>query len=89
MSERQLRQQIDRLAEQIDQLSVDSDKKTELQSLIDEIDSQLTAPEELHPDTQQELNDRLERSISRFEAEHPTVAGILRDIMYKLSSMGV
>ncbi len=45
--------------------------------------------EELHPEEEQELRDQLEQHAYDFEARHPRVAGIFRDVMDVLARLGI
>ncbi len=87
MKAHQLREQLEKLAKEIDQLSVPDDKKSELHSLIDGIDAQYVQPGAV--DEREDLNEQIDEAIARFEVEHPGVAGILRNILMTLSNIGV
>jgi len=83
-----LHDQLNRLQTEIDSLPVGSDEHAKLHALIDDIDRELgSGPELVLEDTG--IQDRLDDMVSTFEVEHPTVAGILKDIMVKLASIGV
>ncbi len=64
----------------------DQDKQR-LNDLIVDIEQQLAEPvleQESH-----NLSEQVDTLVARFENEHPTVSGILHNIMITLSSMGV
>ena len=88
MDEKQLREQLSELNVAVDQLQAEDAQKDKLSALIDDINRQLDQPllAEGHPDS---LADQVDGLITSFEAEHPSVAGILNNIMTTLSSMGV
>jgi hypothetical protein len=88
MDPKQLHEHLQRLQTEIDGLSVNSENRAKLHALVDDIDRELgVGPQFVLEDTS--LQDRLEDLVSNFEVEHPTVAGILKDIMVKLASIGV
>jgi len=88
MDPKQLHEQLQRLQTEIDGLAVDQDNRAKLHALVDDIDRELgVGPQFVLEDSS--LQDRLEELVSSFEVEHPTVAGILKDIMVKLASIGV
>lgn len=83
----QLREQLEQLSGAIDRIQASADEKQRLSKLIDEIERQLD--DSVVEDEPQNLSDQVESLISAFEAEHPSVAGILNRIMLTLSSMGI
>ena len=84
MNEQQLREQLQRLTTELEQLPVSAEQRQHLQRLIDDIETQLAG--ETDSDS---LVDQVETAVSLFEAEHPRLAGILNNIMVTLTSMGV
>lgn len=88
MDLKHLHDQLTRLQSEIDSLPVASEEHAKLHALIDDIDRELgSGPEMVLEDSG--IQDRLDDMVSSFEVEHPTVAGILKDIMVKLASIGV
>lgn len=88
MDLKHLHEQLTRLQSEIDNLPVDSEEHAKLHALIDDIDRELgSGPEMVLEDSG--IQDRLDDMVSNFEVDHPTVAGILKDIMVKLASIGV
>lgn len=87
MEQQQLREQLDQLAQEIEGLQASGADKDRLVNLIADIESQLD--DSASSDQSENLSDQVDSLISAFEAEHPTVAGILNRIMVTLSSMGV
>ncbi|AKH69041.1 protein of unknown function (DUF4404) [Spongiibacter sp. IMCC21906] len=88
MDPKQLHEQLQRLQTEVDTLSANDENRAKLHALIDDIDRELgTSPQFVLEDTS--LQDRVDELVSSFEAEHPTTAGILKDIMVKLASIGV
>ncbi|MBQ0759094.1 MAG: DUF4404 family protein [Gammaproteobacteria bacterium] len=88
MDPKHLHEQLKQLQIEIDALAVDDGNRSKLHALVDDIDRELgVGPQFVLEDTN--LQDRLDELVSSFELEHPTVAGILKDIMVKLASIGV
>lgn len=87
MDQKQLLEQLDELNEAIEDLHAPEEDKAKLAELIADIEQQVEGP--LIAAEQQPLADQVDHMITRFEAEHPGVAGILNNIMLTLSSMGV
>lgn len=86
MAQQDLREQLGQLAEEIDQLTIDEQRKVQLQALIERVEQQLETDDDEEP---RDLRDQLEEAVSQFEAEHPTLTGVMRRILMTLSSMGV
>ncbi|POP53307.1 DUF4404 family protein [Zhongshania marina] len=88
MDPKHLHEQLKQLQIEIDALAVDDGNRAKLHALVDDIDRELgVGPQFVLEDTN--LQDRLDELVSGFEVEHPTVAGILKDIMVKLASIGI
>lgn len=88
MEAKQLHEQLQRLQSEIDGLTLAPGKQEKLHALVDDIDRELgSGSQGVIEDAS--LQDRVEELVSGFELEHPTVAGILKDIMVKLASIGV
>lgn len=49
----------------------------------------LSRGEELHPEEEEHLREQLEQHATDFEARHPRVAGIFRDVMDVLARLGI
>ncbi len=87
MNEQELRGQLDELATAIENMPAAEAQKAQLQTLIDNIESQLSdAVVDGEPES---LAEQVENMVSGFESDHPTVAGILNNVMVTLTSMGV
>ena len=87
MNERELRTQLDELIIAIEDIPAADAEKKRLQSLVENIEAQLSNPVvEGEPES---LADQGDGMVSSFEADHPTVAGILNNIMVTLTSMGI
>ena len=87
MNEQELRAQLDELIIAIESIPAADAEKKRLQSLVENIEAQLSnAVVEGEPES---LADQVDGMVSSFEADHPTVAGILNNIMVTLTSMGI
>ncbi|MCP3908540.1 MAG: DUF4404 family protein [Oceanicoccus sp.] len=86
MDQQQLREYLDQLNQAIDGMQAPDADKQQLNNLIVDIEQQLTAPLMNEPHS---LVEQVDEMVSGFERDHPTVAGILNNIMVTLTSMGV
>lgn len=87
MDEQQLREHLQQLDEAINKMQAPEADKEQLRGLIDEVENQLADP--LLASEAESLVDQVDGLVSSFEAEHPTISGILNNILVTLSSMGV
>lgn len=87
MPARELQAQLDVLREQLEQNPPLSDAQREdLLNLMAQIQSEM----QLEAATRESnLADQVNLAIDRFEIEHPTIAGTLRNIVQTLVSIGV
>ncbi len=87
MSEEKLRQELERLKSEVNNLPGDDIAgREQLQQVINKLESRLAEDEE---NDDEGLFDQLQDSVSHFEAEHPRATAILNDIMVTLSNMGI
>ena len=87
MNKQQIYQDLSRLVDEIDKLPLDGEESKRLHKVVTEIEDHLEGrEEEPSPD---EVVDTVDQLISRLEADHPTLTGVLRRIMNTLSSMGI
>jgi seryl-tRNA synthetase len=88
MSENKLRDDIEKLRDEIKTLNADEDtSKEKLENLLQDIESGLET--EAQDKKQSELLAGLKESVEHFEAEHPRATAIINDIMVTLSNMGI
>ncbi|MBD9461813.1 MULTISPECIES: DUF4404 family protein [unclassified Pseudomonas] len=87
MPARELQEQLNTLREQLDQNPPLSEaERADLQALMEQIEFEL----ELETQTQDtNLADNVNLAVERFELEHPTLAGTLRNIVQALGNMGI
>ncbi|MHC8349979.1 DUF4404 family protein [Pseudomonas sp. RT4P38] len=87
MPARELQQQLNTLREQLEQNPPLTDaEREELHALMQQIELEL----ELETKTQDSsLSDNVNLAVERFEIEHPTLAGTLRNIVQALGNMGI
>lgn len=83
-----LQQHLQQLRDQLAQNPpMSANERAELTSLIQEIELQLAHDAVNVPD--ENLVDGINLAVERFEAEHPTLAVTLRNILQSLASMGI
>ncbi|MBX9754526.1 MAG: DUF4404 family protein [Pseudomonadaceae bacterium] len=83
-----LQQQLQELRNQLVQKPSLSDaERAELSALMQEIDQQLLLGVSNKPSAS--LTDGVNLAVERFEAEHPTLAATLRNIVQSLANMGI
>ena len=83
-----LQQQLQELRDQLaQQPPLSDDDRAALAALLEETDQHLTRSSTNPPDTS--LVDGVNLAVERFEVEHPTVAGTLRNILQSLANMGI
>jgi len=88
MDTKHLHEQLKQLQLEIDEQAMEGTSRAKLHALVDDIDRELgSGPDLVLEDSG--LQERVEEMISSFEVDHPTVSGILKDIMVKLASIGV
>ena len=87
MPARELQEQLNTLREQLEKNPPLSEKEREdLNQLAEQIDAQI----KLENATQDHsLADNLNLAVERFEVEHPTLAGTLRNIVQTLGNIGI
>jgi hypothetical protein len=87
MPARELQEQLSRLREQLEQNPpLTEAEREDLQLLMQQIQSEI----ELETKTQDSsLSDNVNLAVERFELEHPTLAGTLRNIVQALGNMGI
>ncbi|WLH33892.1 DUF4404 family protein [Pseudomonas sp. FP2196] len=87
MPAQELQKQLDTLREQLDQNPPLSEAEREdLRALMVQVESQI----KLEAATQDaSIVDGVNLAVERFEVDHPTIAGTLRNIVNTLGSMGI
>jgi hypothetical protein len=87
MSSEKLRDQLEKLLTEIDQLKVAGERRAELEQLVADIEARLEP--EIPVASEDSLVDQVDGLVTRFEAEHPSLSVSLKNIMMTLSSMGI
>ncbi|MBI6618697.1 DUF4404 family protein [Pseudomonas corrugata] len=83
----ELQAQLDTLREQLEQNPPLSEPEREnLKQLMEQIDAEIQLENRLQDNN---LVDGVNRAVERFEVDHPTIAGTLRNIVNTLGSMGI
>ena len=87
MPARELQEQLDTLREQLEKNPPLSEKEREdLNQLAARIDAQIKLENAMQDHS---LADNLNLAVERFEVEHPTLAGTLRNIVQTLGNIGI
>ncbi len=87
MGKKQLQDYIEQLNNYLSDIEVTELERLSLLALIKNIENQLIEQEAIEPpDT---LSEQVDELATVFEAEHPTLTGVLKNIMVTLASMGV
>ena len=87
MPARDLQEQLNTLREQLDQNPPLSEPEREhLHELMAQIKSQIELENQVQDNN---LVDGVNLAVERFEVDHPTIAGTLRNIVNTLGSMGI
>ena len=87
MNQQQLKEHLDQLTSAIQDMQATESDKEKLSQLIFDIEQQLSDP--MLGSDNVSLTEQVDGLVSNFETDHPSVAGILNNIMLTLSSMGV
>ncbi|MFT5133756.1 MAG: ribosomal protein L1 [Gammaproteobacteria bacterium] len=87
MPEKQLRENLEKLRAEIDQVAdSDTQARARLNTLINEIEACIDPEQETED---QNIADNIKEAVTQFETEHPRATAILNDIMVTLSNMGI
>lgn len=87
MDRQQLREYLDQLSATVSSLDVADQEREKLTRLIEDLEAQLAA-DALFTESGS-LVEQVDDMVSAFEAKHPTISGILNNILVTLTSMGV
>ena len=83
-----LQQHLQQLREELaTDIPLDADDRAALLELMQEIDLKLAKELASAPDAS--LVDGVNLAVERFESQHPTLAGTLRNILQSLANMGI
>ena len=86
--ESRLIEAVETLRAEIDELDEnDLESREKLDQLLRDLEDRLKQPRDSGDN--RDLTDQLKESMLHFETSHPSLTGILNDIMVKLSSIGV
>lgn len=89
VSEKNLRELLARLRERLSQARVDPESRKHLSTLVQDIDSTLGQGGEDAAGTGGKHTHRLESLAVRFEADHPSLAEVIREVIDALVRGGV
>jgi len=88
MGQTDWREQLRALGREIEELEIDDQERQTLRELLDRLEQQVERGDE--PDsTRGETRAQLEARVARLELEYPRLAGVLRNVLTSLSSMGI
>jgi hypothetical protein len=88
MADKKLHELLTQVHEQLKQQdSIDAESQALLQKVLTDVN--VASGSGSVEDISQDLSDRIEQQAVEFEQEHPTLAGILRQIMDTLGRIGV
>ncbi|AKF45387.1 DUF4404 family protein [Pseudomonas syringae] len=89
MPARELQEQLDTLREQLEHNPPMSESEREnLRELMQQIETKIQLEQATH-EQDSSLADGVNLAVERFELEHPTIAGTLRNIVQTLGNIGV
>lgn len=87
MAEIEISEAIFNLRQEIEQLGDSNPElKGKLEGLLDELEDKLEATED---ENHLHLVEDMKEAVSQFEVEHPTITGVLNELMVTLSNMGI
>lgn len=87
MAEKEIAESIYKLRSEIEHLENNNpDLRLKLEGLLDDLEDRLESSEE--PNSLHLIED-MQTAITQFEVEHPTITGVLNDLMVKLSNIGI
>ncbi len=69
--------------------STDRKTRERLRALTEEVKDTLDRFDNLQPDQQKSILDRLEGSVEHFEASHPELTSVLNDVISSLANWGI
>lgn len=94
MDQQHIREQLDELAALVADLQAAPSDKARLSALVDDIEQQLSGDSDSDGEAalaaeQASMAEQVDTLVAAFETDHPAVAGVLKNIMVTLTSMGV
>lgn len=90
MSEEKLRRDLDELQRQLDKTQPkDEAGRERIQSLRDSIKSVKEHNGPVSTETRQDLLHRMESELEHFEVSHPTLTGVVNNVIHTLSNIGI
>jgi hypothetical protein len=87
MSEKEVSEALFNLRREIDGMPTDDpEAKARLEGLLDELEDKLESTED---ENHLHLIEDMKEVVSQFEVEHPSITGILNQLMITLGGMGI
>ena len=87
MDKNQLNKDLQALLQAVEELPLEHAERRRLNALISTIESHVAG--EPVAAIGNELNDTVDQLVSTFDASHPTLSGVLKNVMQSLGNMGV
>ncbi|MCD5983726.1 MULTISPECIES: DUF4404 family protein [Pseudomonas] len=88
MPARELQEQLNTLREQLEQNPpLSEDERGNLHELMAQIQARIELENATHEDPS--LADGVNLAVERFEVDHPTIAGTLRNVLQTLGNIGI
>lgn len=87
MAEKEVSEALFNLRNEIERLeAANPELKTRLEGLMDDLEDRLEASED---ENRLHLVDDMKEAVAQFEVEHPSLTGILNELMVALGNMGI
>jgi predicted transcriptional regulator len=87
MAEKEVSEALFNLRSEIERLdNRNPELKARLEGLMDDLEDRLEATED---ENHLHLVEDMKEAVSQFEVEHPTLTGVLNELMVTLSNMGI
>ncbi len=85
MDEQEIYQQLESLKQELAKSAVGEDAREKMLGLIDRIEEQMHTPD----GAEDGISEQFEALVTEFEVSHPTLTGIVNNLLVTLGNMGV
>ena len=85
MDEQEIYQQLESLKQELAKSAVSEDAREKMLGLIDRIEEQMHTP----GGAEDGISEQFETLVTEFEVSHPTLTGIVNNLLVTLGNMGV
>ena len=86
MSEQKLREELAQLKSVLQQAQLPEPQRQAMQQLLSDMEIELDSN---LADRGKEFVEQLEQQVAEFEVNHPTLAGVINNLLLSLSNMGI